>query len=128
MLVFVYGTLRKNEFYHDEYLNGAELVAEQAYVFGELWDTGLGYPALVLGGQGRVYGELYRINPEILRRLDELEDYHGPGGPNEYERIELNVYADPQIYTAYAYVYPAPPARGKFLASGDWKKQRWSED
>jgi len=120
MLVFVYGTLRKNEYYH-EYLNGAELVADQAYVCGELWDTGLGYPALVLGGQGRVYGELYRINPDILQRLDELEDYHGPDRPNEYERVELDVYTDQHIYSAFAYVYTTPPEQGKYLPSGDWK-------
>jgi gamma-glutamylcyclotransferase (GGCT)/AIG2-like uncharacterized protein YtfP/cation transport regulator ChaC len=126
-LVFVYGTLRQSEPNH-AWLDGAELVAEQAYVHGRLWDTGRGYPAAVLcepdpDRSNRIYGELYRIQPEMLRNLDELEDYRGPEGPNEYERVRQLVHTDQQTYTACIYVYPFPPDQGKLLESGDWKAE-----
>ncbi len=44
-LIFVYGTLRKNQ--PDHYLlDDALLVAEYAWTSGRLFDTGLGYPAV----------------------------------------------------------------------------------
>jgi gamma-glutamylcyclotransferase (GGCT)/AIG2-like uncharacterized protein YtfP len=121
--VFVYGTLRRNEANH-AFMDGAELVADRAHVFGQMWDTGLGYPALVLAGRSKVYGELYRVSPAQLRRLDELEGYVGPGGPNEYERVEETVYAEGRCLRAYVYVYTQPPAAGVRLTSGDWTAER----
>jgi len=57
-LVFVYGTLKRGSSYHDRYLGGCGRFLGRARIFGELWDTGWGYPALV-PGVGWVYGELY---------------------------------------------------------------------
>ena len=123
--VFVYGTLRRHECHH-ACLDGAEPVAEQAYVYGRLWDTGQGYPAVVPketgnGPEDRVYGEIYRITPDILVKLDELEDYTGPEGPNLYDRVVRLVHADRRDFEAYVYVFASPPEQGRFLASGDWK-------
>ena len=119
-LVFVYGTLCCNECNHAAYLADSEQVSGHAFLAAQLWDTGLGYPAVFPDDQARTRGELYRVTPEVLRRLDELEDYYGPGGPNEYERIEAEVDAEGRIYRAWVYVYPALPAGGKLIASGDW--------
>lgn len=118
--VFVYGSLRQNERNH-HLIDGAELVSEQAYVCGQLWNTGNGYPTVILDPHDRVYGELYRINTSILRKLDALEGYHGPDGPNLYERVEETVHTDQKTYDAYIYVYPSSPEHGTHLKSGDWK-------
>ena len=123
-LVFVYGTLRQNESNH-AFMDGAELVSEQAYIYGQLWDTGLGYPAVVLSQQSRVYGELYCVNTEQLQQLDVLEGYYGPEGPNDYERVKQTVYTPVQIYIAYVYIYDQPPVGGVCLQSGDWKVERF---
>ena len=118
--VFVYGTLRRNESNH-AFMNGAELVSEKAYLFGQLWDTGCGYPAVVLAKQSKVYGELYLVNPAKLRRLDALEGYVGPKGPNHYERVKQTVYTEDRSCSAYVYIYTRPPAGGARIESGDWK-------
>lgn len=43
-----------------------------AVITGTLYDTGDGYPALVLAGSGRVQGEILRYAVTLLARLDEL--------------------------------------------------------
>lgn len=121
--VFVYGSLRQHESnYH--LLDGAKLVVEQAYVYGELWDTGFGYPAVVLSGQTKVYGEVYQVSEEQLHILDQLEGYNGPGQSNHYERIEQTVYTDHQSLTAQMYVYVERPENDTHIPSGDWKVER----
>lgn len=119
-LVFVYGTLRCNECNHAAYLADSERVSDYAFLAAQLWDTGLGYPAVLPDDQARTRGELYRVTPEVLRRLDELEDYYGPGGPNEFERMETEIDADGRCYRAWVYVYPGLPSSGRLIVSGDW--------
>jgi gamma-glutamylcyclotransferase (GGCT)/AIG2-like uncharacterized protein YtfP len=83
--VFVYGTLRRHE-RNFCLLNNAELVAAQAWTNGQLYDTGFGYPAIQESRTGVVYGELYLISEEQLRRLDELEGYSENSRNNLYNR------------------------------------------
>jgi len=124
--VFVYGTLRQNQSNHS-YMVGTKLISPSAYLYGELWDTGHGYPALVLSGhsKAKVYGELYLVNTEQLQTLDELEDYYGPDGDNEYDRVMQTVYtldqSEDRSYSAYVYIYTHPPENGVLINSGDWK-------
>jgi gamma-glutamylcyclotransferase (GGCT)/AIG2-like uncharacterized protein YtfP len=128
--VFVYGTLRRHECNHS-YLHGAELVAAQAKTRGELYDTGLGYPAMVARDEGWVYGEVYRVTDGQLARLDALEGYK-PGAPDsEYDRIPVSVVTDQGPVLAYAYVYNEPKTVGMSpIPLGDWKvhglrEQEW---
>jgi gamma-glutamylcyclotransferase (GGCT)/AIG2-like uncharacterized protein YtfP len=128
--VFVYGTLRRHERYH-HLLQGAVLVAAQAKTHGELYDTGLGYPAMVVRDEGWVYGEVYRVTNEQLARLDELEGYK-PGHPDsEYHRIQVSVETDQGPVLAYTYVYDERQTSTLTpIRLGDWKahvmrKQEW---
>jgi gamma-glutamylcyclotransferase (GGCT)/AIG2-like uncharacterized protein YtfP len=129
--VFVYGTLRKNEPNHT-FMAGTELVSEQVSICGQLWDTGFGYPAVVLDQYSRVFGELYRVSVDQLQRLDRLEGYYGPTSVNHYTRIKQTVYTVDQSYSAYVYGYLQPPAEGVRIDSGDWKvegrmiQSRWT--
>jgi gamma-glutamylcyclotransferase (GGCT)/AIG2-like uncharacterized protein YtfP len=103
MKVFVYGTLRKHEKYH--YLLEHSLrIAEQAWTHGKIFDTGKGYPAMILDDSRRVYGELYEITADQLRKLDKLEGYRGEGKSNEYERVTRIVYTDSDRHEAFVYV------------------------
>ena len=68
--LFVYGTLRTGG-RADGFLRGCEHVGG-ATVEGALYDMGA-YPALVLGGEGRVEGEVWRCPAAVLSRLDEYE-------------------------------------------------------
>ncbi len=53
------------------------------------------YPALILGGDGQVRGEVYEVDSEHLGRLDDFEGV-GPGAPLplEYERVRVDVDMD----------------------------------
>ncbi|WP_245891158.1 gamma-glutamylcyclotransferase [Desmospora activa] len=116
----MYGTLRQGENNH-HYLKGAERLASQAWVYGRLLDTGWGYPALLLQGMERVYGELYRVPHRLLPKIDELEDYT-PGTPdNEYKRVTVTVGTDVGECRAMTYLYTQSLAREKEIPFGDWR-------
>jgi gamma-glutamylcyclotransferase (GGCT)/AIG2-like uncharacterized protein YtfP len=121
--VFVYGTLRRHDrnFY---LLNDAELVAEQAWTNGKLYDTGFGYPALQDSRTGLVYGELYLVSEEQLRRLDELEGYSVNSRDNLYNRKKQVIFND--TGNIEAYIYTIAEHNQQMLKtpinSGDWKE------
>ncbi|WP_042210633.1 gamma-glutamylcyclotransferase family protein [Paenibacillus borealis] len=123
-LVFVYGTLRKGELYHD-LLENSRLCSALAETNGCMADTGLGYPVLLEGsGAERVAGELYEVSGRVLAGLDRLEEYYGPGNPrNEYERIRAEVRTDGGMLEAWVYVYRRPHSYA-VIPEGDWKLQR----
>lgn len=126
MKVFVYGTLRNNES-NSHYLAGARIIATQCWTEGELWDTGLGYPAMVNVKKGRVYGEIYQVTEEQLKSLDELEEFNGEGNKNNYyERILKTVCIDRGEVRAYVYILPQEKLELAFkvIDSGDWKWHR----
>ncbi len=103
--VFVYGTLRRGGRYHHLVAPYVREVTE-GWVPGALVDLG-DYPGWV-PGRGRVRGEVFRLHPvePALAALDELEDYHGPGHPeNLYERVEVEVRTPDGPVRAWAYRY-----------------------
>ncbi|MCM3764403.1 gamma-glutamylcyclotransferase [Neobacillus niacini] len=120
--VFVYGTLRRHERNH-RLLQNAELVAEQAWTKGELFDTGLGYPALKQSETGTVYGELYEVSDHELALLDQLEGYKENAQDNLYERHKRTIYHDRGETEAYVYTI-ASHNEGMLrtpIPYGDWR-------
>jgi gamma-glutamylcyclotransferase (GGCT)/AIG2-like uncharacterized protein YtfP len=101
--VFVYGTLRKGE-RNAQLLKGAKFIAEQCWTNGILYDTRYGYPAMKQSPTSRIYGELYTVTEDELKRIDELEGYTEGGTNNLYERIEQTVYTDNGQCKAFVYV------------------------
>lgn len=120
MKVFFYGTLRKNE-KNSERLKGAVCLAEQAWVYGELFDTGLGYPVMKKSSERKVYGELYEIGADILKELDELEGYEPSRLNNLYDRVEVEVYTDTESEAAFVYIGKQPNLAKVLIPHGDWK-------
>ncbi|RAK17156.1 gamma-glutamylcyclotransferase (GGCT)/AIG2-like uncharacterized protein YtfP [Anoxybacillus vitaminiphilus] len=126
--VFVYGTLRQHEPNH-YLLKKAKCLARQCWTYGVLYDTGFRYPAMVSGTKQRVYGELYEVNEDQLKRLDWLEGYEGEGMANEYDRIIQTVYTDSGTVQAYMYVYsPEKVTTLTEIKSGDWKCHKLSKE
>ncbi|MDY7222184.1 gamma-glutamylcyclotransferase [Halalkalibacterium halodurans] len=124
MLVFVYGTLRKGGA-NDHYLRGARCHNRRCYVYGHLYDSGLGYPALIADEKGgKVVGELYEINEQHLVSLDELEDYAPDRNHNLYERV-LHTLEDGSHCYLYV-VTPDSPLVRTLIPSGDWLD--WTEN
>ncbi len=100
MKLFVYGTLRRGESNHDliagryrsvtpSVLRGFRVERRHGLLF-----------ALPAAAEAVIAGELYEFaDTQILRDLDRLEGFQGPGHPgNLYERIEVDgvsLYVDP---------------------------------
>ncbi len=76
--IFVYGTLLRGES-NDHWLVGAEFLGVDRLGAAQLFNLG-NYP-MIVPGKGWVKGELYRISPAILQKLDILEEH-----PDYYQR------------------------------------------
>lgn len=72
-IIFVYGSLLKGLYGHDEYMQDAEFLSN-AEVTGDLRFYTPEYPVLILKKRGKtVKGQLYRINNDTLNRIREYE-------------------------------------------------------
>jgi gamma-glutamylcyclotransferase (GGCT)/AIG2-like uncharacterized protein YtfP len=69
--LFVYGTLRRGAG-ASHLLAGCRLLGE-ASVTGRLYDVAGRYPALVLEGDGPVWGEVWAVPDRVLAALDRYE-------------------------------------------------------
>ncbi len=123
--VFVYGTLRRGDVRDITRLQPAPQFIGMASVAGVLYDLGP-YPGLLLGGEGRVTGEVYLISAALERLLDEIEEVW-PQQSGEYHRREVAV----QMQGAAAagpvcLVYEINPERlagCPVITSGDWRQR-----
>ena len=127
--VFVYGTLRKGEERDINRLRPTPRWIGQGSVAGVMHHLG-SYPGLVLGGQGTVHGEVYAVEAELERVLDEIEEVW-PQQTGEYAKREVAVRLDAADDAAQAgdaaselvcVLYEIAPERtqGKpIIASGD---------
>jgi gamma-glutamylcyclotransferase (GGCT)/AIG2-like uncharacterized protein YtfP len=124
--LFVYGTLRRHENNH-HFLEGARCLAEQAWVNGELYDTGYGYPTLELIENGKVYGELYEVSKSLLPHLDSLEDYVEGREVNLYDRTFTTVHTDIGHTKAFVYAHVGETYKLQKIKHGDWKLHTFME-
>lgn len=121
--VFVYGTLRWGERNH-RLLSDANCVARIAYAKGSLIDTAADYPAMYVDSDDVVVGELYEVNDQQFKSLDELEGFYQPNDPrNHYERIQIEVQTDRGAIEAWVYVYQKDRT-AETIPFGDWKLYR----
>ena len=111
-LVFVYGTLRKDQS-NQHYLKQCECLGRfdtpEEYALFDL----VAYPAMIFGKKS-VVGEVYIINDEILESLDRLEDV-----PVEYRREQIETI----FGSAWVYLYQLDLTANKEIFSGDWCKR-----
>ncbi len=120
MHVFVYGTLRPGDV---RWPILQPFVVDDGFadsVSGELFDTGLDYPAATFGASGTIHGHTFALletsADSAIAVLDEVEDIVG----GEYHRVRVQTHRGIQAW-AYAYgsgldLTPIP--------SGDWFTHR----
>ncbi|MDM5317473.1 gamma-glutamylcyclotransferase family protein [Fictibacillus sp. b24] len=120
-LVFVYGTLRKGGS-NDHFLNKAVYIEEKCFAEGQLYDTGFGYPALVVESGKWVTGELYKVTSDDLKRLDRLEDFEENGTNNLYDRIIATIRTTVGEIEALLYIMKKKEKHFLPIPENDWLK------
>lgn len=113
--LFVYGTLLSTG-------RRAGLVGPRrrgpGWITGTLWHLPAGYPAVTLGGDGKVHGEW--IDPVPLRVLAVLDRYEGVD-EGLYRRVVVPVQTDTARFDAWAWVMDDPTEhRGVVVPAGRW--------
>ena len=98
--IFVYGTLLKGKCNYNRFLAPAEPEMRGEIEGFEMYDLGA-FPAIVKG-DGRVKGEVYKVNPEQLARIDRLE---GEGTLYTKEKVKVEGYHFNEEVDAYVYIY-----------------------
>ena len=78
------------------------------------------YPGVLLGGEGRVHGEIYRVTPAVEAQLDHLEGV-APDDSGEYRKRELTVMSGTREFVCLVYEIDPERIRGMpVIRSGDW--------
>ena len=120
--VFVYGTLRRGEANDINELQPRPQFIGQASVEGSLYPLGW-YPGLVLGGPGRVVGEVYAVAADLETRLDEIEGLL-PEPSGEYIKQSLVLEVGGQSLECFLYeIAPALVSHLVPMAEGDWLRR-----
>lgn len=117
-LVFVYGSLRQGASNHFR-MEGAEPLGE-AVITGELYRIDW-YPGVILSETGNpVHGEVYRVGPELLARLDRFEGVRGRED-DEYARVRVMARAEGRRrHEVWVYEYRGAVQDLPRLPGGDW--------
>jgi gamma-glutamylcyclotransferase (GGCT)/AIG2-like uncharacterized protein YtfP len=119
MLVAVYGSLKRGYDNHN-------ILADAAQYLGAEWVTGyqlfdldpLPYPgARAASGDKRILCEIYRVSNELLKLLDDLEDFFP-------ETQETSEYIRTEVLTsfgkAWIYLYNRDVTGKSLVKAGSW--------
>ena len=99
-LLFVYGTLKKG--HKNAFMLYNSTFVGRAVIFGyAMYKLKEGYPGIISDKRGSIDGELYWVDQDTLRKLDDFE-----GVPTLYRRdTQIMTLSDGTIATAHFYVY-----------------------
>ena len=114
--VFVYGSLMAGEGNHCVISKGRFMgIARTSHGFS-LYDLGR-FPGMVASGSGKVQGELFEVDAQLLASLDAFE-----GHPRFYQRTTITLEDGSQ---ADAYLLTEAKVRGRSVVpSGSWRSHR----
>ncbi len=114
--LFVYGTLRPGDVRWPLLERYVDDEGDDDAAPGQVFDTGLDYPAAVFGEGGRIRGRTYRLNAALLAEalavLDEEEDTVA----GLYRRVRITTESGTE---AWAYAY-GDGLELTLIPSGDW--------
>ncbi|UVH55186.1 gamma-glutamylcyclotransferase [Variovorax paradoxus] len=117
--VFVYGTLRRGGRNDIARYRPTPVLVGEASIAGTLYDLGA-YPGVVLGGVGRVKGEVYVVEPAVEAALDVLEEV-ADDDSGEYIKRQVRVDVGGQWFDCLVYeIHPTRIAGRRVIESGDW--------
>jgi len=129
--VFFYGSLKQGEpLYFLEGIKDLRLEVLPARMQGGLlYNLGL-FPGLILKSDGGVImGEVHRFRQieTVLSILDEVEEYHGDGDPNNlYRRVvhEAELLNGEGFVSSWIYEYVGPLEGASLIESGVWESKK----
>lgn len=114
--LFVYGTLRPGDVRWHLLQPFAANAGVDDHTAGQVFDTGLDYPAAIFGDTGTIYGRTYVLRPdrldEALQLLDEVEG----AVAGLYRRVQVTTGTG---IVAWAYEY-GTGLDLSLIPSGDW--------
>lgn len=103
--IYIYGTLKKGNYFHDHYLTGPSTTFIGPAVTSKDYTLYIhGLPMLIKEESDKgVKGEVYEVDADTIADLDVLE-----GHPNLYNRdiIEVKIGEDDFYTKVWAYLYP----------------------
>ena len=114
--LFVYGTLRPGDVRWPLLRPFVVGLGDADEVDGELYDTGLDYPAAVFGGTGRIVGQTFELVADTLDEALALLDEEEDTVDGLYRRVAIRTRSGRDVW-AYEY------GTGLTLVpitSGDW--------
>ena len=103
--LFVYGLFRDSA----RNLLGQFTHCGKAFVKGKLFKVNEFYPGFT-PGDGKVWGDVYLINPDVFKQLDEFEGH-------EYIRTKTKTSTDIECWI---YQYKYDTTQFKEIKTGDW--------
>ncbi len=117
--VFVYGTLRKGGSNHFR-MASADFVGE-GKISGRMVKIDW-YPALLCGGGTCVKGELYLVDAETLKALDDFEGITPDATkPRDYRRVKVTVnLSNGETEDAWVWEWIGDTGSAEPLDGGDW--------
>lgn len=122
MKVLVYGSLRKDEYnynrflqYYPDEINYIKTLTIEGF---DLYSLGP-YPAIVKG-EGSLVVDLLDVSPEVKESFDGME----LGAGYEIQQVEV----DNELVDIYVYVNPQRLNNNRKVQSGDWSKYLKNEN
>ncbi|MCX8028743.1 MAG: gamma-glutamylcyclotransferase [Brevinematales bacterium] len=120
-MVFVFGTIRKGQPRH--YLVKDAIFVDYATLEGfRLYYINNMFPGIV-EGEGRVYGEVYKVNIDTLNKLDEAEDVvkvkNLDIGLSKRVKVKVKTSSGDEALV-WCYVFNQDIENSTFIPSGDW--------
>ena len=114
--MFVYGTLRKQEF-RERVMDEISRESKDIAIRAKMYDIGA-FPAIVLD-EGIVYGEIHKIKkePNSFHMLDLVEGFTEYGKSALYHRILINSSQG----VCWTYVWNGTTENYKVIQSGNWR-------
>ena len=118
-LIAVYGTLRRGCGNYEHLLKNADYMgtfkSEPTY---SMYSLG-GFPGVKEGGSTSIILEVFAVNAEEAKNVDNLEGYSTSTVPYFYDKKEI----DTPWGNAGIYIYVKQPDEDRLIVSGDWKNR-----
>lgn len=126
-VVFVYGTLMRNESNH-HYLESAHFIGSGCAKGLGLYAVTPAYPGAIPEANEKVLGEIYEIDNETFTSLDKLEDY-GEFYTRKIYPVKLINSCNTIKAWVYIWLKDVPVGSKITLVDQPWsaRKKRWSK-